>query len=56
MKQNLRFGVILGLLAVLKNSVILLKYSTFEGIFHIFMGKTNTKLEFLYIVASARES
>ena len=37
-------------LEVVKISAILVKYPFFEGFFHISMGKTNTKLEFLYIV------
>ena len=37
MKQNLRFGLVLGWLAVLKISGIMKKYASFEGNF--FMGK-----------------
>ena len=50
MKQNLRFGPILGRPAVLIISAILLKHPTFEGGFLFFMENTNIKIEFLYIV------
>ena len=44
--------------AVHKITTIVLRYPTFEGNFHVFMGKTNTKkkIEFLYIEASALKS
>ena len=38
--------------AVLNISAVLLKHPTFGGIFHIFIGKTNKKFEFLYIAPS----
>ena len=42
--------------AVLKTSAVLLKYPTFEGVFfHICKGKTNTKLEYLYILESTQK-
>ena len=44
MNYNLRFRLILGLLAVLKNSVILLKYSNFEGFFSYFHGQNKYKI------------
>ena len=37
-------------------STILLKSPTFEGFYHILMGKTNKKLEFLHIIVSAIKS
>jgi hypothetical protein len=39
--------------AVLKISISLLKYPTFEGVFYVFVGKTSTQLEFLHIAGSA---
>ena len=55
MKQNLRFRLVLGWPSVLKISTMWPKYATFEGIilFHVFMEKTNTKLEFLCTIASS---
>ena len=55
MKQKLRFKMVLGWLAILKNSELKLKYATFEGIFYIFMYKTNEKINFLYLAASKIE-
>ena len=48
----------LGQPTVHKITIIVLRYPTFEGNFHVFMGKTNTKkkIEFLYIEASALKS
>ena len=46
--QNLRFDLVFGWTGVLKIS--------FKGVFYVFMDQTNTKLEFLYIVASAVKS
>ena len=46
MKHNLKFGLVVGWLAVLKNSAILVNIL----LFYVFMSKTNKKLEFLYIV------
>ena len=47
----------LGQPTVHKITTIVLRYPTFEGNFHVFMGKTNTKkIEFLYIEASALKS
>ena len=42
-------GQTLPFLAVLKISAILLKYSTFDSVFYVFMGRTSAKLEFLRI-------
>ena len=47
------FWLVVGWQAALKIYTIFLKYYAFEGVFlHIFMGKTNTKLEFLHIAVS----
>ena len=44
MKHNLKFGLVVGWLAVLKISAILVLSIL---LFNVFMSKTNTKLEFL---------
>ena len=51
MEQNLRFGLVLGRLAVLKPLQINLKYATFEGNFYVFMrekSKINSKIIVAY--------
>ena len=54
MEQKIRFGLVLGHLAI---SSIKLKYSTFEGsFFYVLMGKTNDKIDFLYVAVSAIKS
>ena len=55
MKQKLRFGLVLGQLAVLKFSEIKLRYATYEG-GYVFMDKTYEKNYFLYSVESALKS
>ena len=41
-----------------KKKKILFKYATFQGtfFFYVFIGKTNEKIEFLFMVASALKS
>ena len=36
MEQNMRFGLILGRLAILKKTIWAVKYATFEGVFLMF--------------------
>ena len=50
MKQNLKVWQVLGWLTDLKISAVLLKYPNFEIFHHIFVGKTNTKLEIADLV------
>ena len=57
MKQNLRFELVLSWLAVLEISEIKLKYATVEGsFFNVFTGKTNERINFMYIAASKLKS
>ena len=49
MKHNLKFGLVLGWLAVLKISSINLKYATFEVSFLCFHMQTNEIIGFLYV-------
>ena len=44
MKQNLRFGLVLGRPKVMNNSEILLKYLTLEGFFSCFHGQNKYKI------------
>ena len=53
MKLNLRFGLVLRQLVVLKFFAINARYATLRVVLYVFRGKINEKVDSLYIVASA---